>query len=281
MPKANTDAHAAATIAMVQVSLGAQDPLWRAKYLSDAQMQLGWALRAAVEECQEAGMSWQAIGNALGVPKETMFRQYSAGGPVITAKPVQSMNSPGVTEMHRPAIEAVYTFRTQNGNWFGPHEALPAGKFTDGTLRFEPAQPVNAFAGQVLTMRFGPWDHDVSVHACQITLPDGMQRRVRVTHAVLDFIFGDGQTPLRQAMTALEHATALNPRVPAPLRAVIDQAARKMGTGVPTEEFIAEVEKVMLLAGLAVGDEHVETAMRRLERVVSEYRTWAKVTTVG
>ena len=144
MPKANTDAHAATTIAMVQMSLGAQDPLWRAKYLSDAQMQLGWALRAAVEECQEAGMSWQAIGNALGVPKETMFRQYSAGGPVITAKPVQSMNSPGVTEMHRPAIEAVYAFRTQNGNWFGPHEALPARKFTDGTLRFEPAQPVNA-----------------------------------------------------------------------------------------------------------------------------------------
>jgi hypothetical protein len=41
------------------------------------------------------------------------------------------------------------------------------------------------------------------------------------------------------------------------------------------------VEKVVLLAGLAVGDEHVETAMRRLERVVSEYHTWAKVTAAG
>jgi hypothetical protein len=268
----------AKAIAMVQMSLGTQDPLWRTKYLSDAQMQLGWALRAAVEECREAGMSWQAIGNALSVPRETVFRQYSAGGPVITAKPVQSMDSPGVTEMHRPAIEAVYAFRAQDGQWFGPYDVLPAGEFTDGTLRFEPAQPVNAFAGQVLIIRFGPWDHDVSVHACQVTLPDGTPRRVRVTHTVLDFMFGDGQTPLRQAMTALEHATALNPQVPAPLRAAIDQAARKMGIGVPAEQFIAAVEKVVLLAGLAFGDEHVETAMRRLKRVVGEYRTWAKVT---
>ena len=180
--------------------------------------------------------------------------------------------------MHRPAIEAVYAFRAQDGDWFGPHDALPPDESTDETLRFEPAQPVNAFAGQALTMRFGPWDHDVSVHACQVTLPDGMPRRVRVTHAVLDFMFGDGQTPLRQAMTALEHATALNPQVPAPLRAVIDQPARKMGAGVPAEELIAAVEKVVLLAGLAIGDEHVQTAMRRLERVVREYRTWAKVT---
>lgn len=279
MPRVNTDAHAATTIAMVQMGLGAQDPLWQAKYLSDAQMQLGWALRAAVQECQEAGLSWQAIGNALDVPKETIFRQYSAGGPVITAKPVQSMDSPGVTDMHRPAAEAVYAFRSETGNWFGPGDALPVGEFTDGTLRFEPAQPVSPFAGQVLTMRFGPWDHDVSVHVCQVTLPDGMPRRVRVTHAVLDFMFGDGQTPLRQAMTALVNATTLNPRVPAPLGAVIDQAAGKMGLEVPAEEFIATVERVVALAGLDAVDEHVATAMRRLERVVDEYRTWARVAT--
>jgi hypothetical protein len=277
MPRANTDAHGATAITMIQMGLGAQDPLRRAKFLSDAQMQLGWTLRAAVEESQEAGMSWQAIGDALGVPKETIFRQYSAGGPVITAKPVQSMSSPGVTDMHRPAAEAVYAFRSQSGNWFGPNDALPVGQFTDGTLHFEPAQPVTALAGQVLTMRFGPRDHDVSVHACQVTLPDGMQRRVRVTHAVLDLLFGDGQTPLRQAMTALVNATTLNPAIPQPLGAAIDQAARQMGIGVPTEQFIAAVEKVVALASLAAADEHAATAVRRLERVVEEYRTWARV----
>src|SRR5580704_11217905 len=98
MSRANTDAHAETTIAMVQMAVSAQDPLRRAMHLSDAQMQLGWTLRAAVAECQEAGMSWQAIGDALGVPKETVFRQHSAGGPIITAKPVQSKASPGLTD---------------------------------------------------------------------------------------------------------------------------------------------------------------------------------------
>jgi hypothetical protein len=278
MPRTNTDAHASTTISMIHMGAEAQNPLWRAKYLSDAQMQLGWALRAAVEECQEAGMTWQVIGDALNVPKETIFRQYAARGPVITAKPVQSKNSPGVTDMHRPATEAVYAFRSQNGTWFGLHDALPTGDFTDGTLHFEPpTQPGNPFAGQVLAMRFGPWNHDVSVHACQVTLPDGTLRRVRVTHEVLDLMFGDGQTPLRQAMTALVHATMLNPAVPQSLRAAVDEAARKMGIGVPADQFIAAVAKVVSLASLAAADTHTTTAMRRLERVIEEYRIWARV----
>jgi hypothetical protein len=278
MPRANADEPGRAAITLVQMGLGAQDPQQRAKHLSDAQMQLGWALRAAIQECQEAGLSWQAIGAALGVPKETLFRQFSGGGPVITARAVQSMASPGATTMHRSGVEAVYAFRSQNGNWFGPHTALPDGEFTDGTLCFESAQPTSPFVGQVLTMRFGPQERDVSVHACQVTLPDGTARRVRVTHAVLDFMFGDGQTPLRQAMTALTHDAVMNPRVPAPLQAAIDQAARAMGLGVPVEQFIAAVEKVVALTGLDPADENVATAMRRLEQVLEEYHTWARVT---
>ena len=278
MPRANADEPGRATITMIQMGLGAQDPQQRAKYLSDAQMQLGWALRAAVQECQEAGLSWQAIGTALSVPKETLFRQFSAGGPVITAKPVQSMASPGATTMHRSGVEAVYAFRSQNGNWFGPHTALPDGEFTDGILHFEPSQPANPFAGQVLTMRFGPRERDVSVHACQVTLPDGAPRRVRVTHAVLDFMFGDGQTPLRQAMTALTHAAMGNPRVPAQLQAVIDQAARAMSLGVPVERLTDAVARVVALVGLDAADENVAAAIRRLELVALEYRTWVRVT---
>ena len=278
MPRANADEPGRATITMIQMGLGAQDPQQRAKYLSDAQMQLGWALRAAVQECQEAGLSWQAIGTALDVPKETLFRQFSAGGPVITAKPVQSMNSPGATTMHRSGVEAVYAFRSQNENWFGPHTALPDGEFTDGTLHFEPAQPASPFAGQVLTMRFGPQERDVSAHACQVTLPDGAQRRVRVTHAMLDFMFGDGQTPLRQAMTALTHAAMGNPRVPAQLQAVIDQAARAMSLGVPAERLIAAVARVVALVGPDAADENVAAAIRRLEQVALEYSIWVRVT---
>jgi hypothetical protein len=278
MPRANADEPGRAAITLVRMGLGAQDPQQRAKHLSEAQMQVGWALRAAVQECQEAGLSWQAIGAALGVPKETLFRQFSGGGPVVTARAVQSMASPGATTMHLSGVEAVYAFRSQNGNWFGPHAALPDGEFTDGTLHFEPTQPTNPFAGEVLTMRFGPQERDVSVHACQVTLPDGTPRRVRVTHAVLDFMFGDGQTPLRQAMTALTHAAVMNPRVPAPLQAAIDQAARAMGLGVPVEQFIGAVEKVVALTGLDAADQSVAGAMRRLEQVLEDYHTWARVT---
>lgn len=55
---------------------------------------------------------------------------------------------------------------------------------------------------------------------------------------------------MRQAMTTLTHAAVGNPRVPAPLQAAVDQAARAMGLGVPVEQFIAAVEKVMALTGL-------------------------------
>jgi hypothetical protein len=51
-----------------------------------------------------------------------------------------------------------------------------------------------------------------------------------------------------------------------------------MGLEVPAEQFIAAVEKVVTRAPLAVADQHVVIAMRRLERVVDEYRTWSKVT---
>jgi len=131
---------------------------------------------------------------------------------------------------------------------------------------------VSPFAGQVFTMRFGHWDHDVSVHAPQVILPDGMPRRVRVTHEVLDFMFGDGQ-----AMTALVNATVMNSRVDPRLQTLIDQAAGRMGLGTPPEQFIAEVEAVVAQASLAASDDHVMIAMRRLKRVVAEYRTWAKV----
>ena len=58
-----------------------------------------------------------------------------------------------------------------------------------------------------------------------------------------------------------------------------DQAQMPAGLVATTEatEFIAAVEKVVALASLAVADEHVTTAMRRLEWVMDEYRTWPKI----
>lgn len=127
-------------------------------------------------------------------------------------------------------------------------------------------------------MRFGPWSQDVTVHACQVSLPDGMPRRVRVTQQVLDYMFGDAQTPLRQALTALVHATMGNPRVAPRLQELINHAANAMTLETPTGQFIASIEAVISEARLVdTADAHVIVAFRRLERVVREFQAWAAV----
>lgn len=273
--QARTDAHAATTVAMIQMAAASQDPLRRAQILADAQMQLGWTLRAAVEECQQAGSSWADIGKAVGLPRETVFRQYQAGGPIIKAKPVQSKDSPGITEMHRPAAEAIYAFASQTGVWFGPHEALLPGEFTDGRMQFAPAEPVTPFAGQQLTVRYGPWDSsDVSVHAPLVTAPDGQPRRVRATNEVIAFLFGDAEAPLRQAMHALVNATQMHPRLDTRLLHLIDNAASAMRPGLPAGRFITAVEAIVAQGVLAEGDGRVMTLLHRLQRLALEYRAW-------
>jgi len=57
----------------------------------------------------------------------------------------------------------------------------------------------------------------MTAYACQVSLPHGQQQRV--TNAVMDFLLGDGETPLRQAITALPHAAVMNPRVSGPAAA--------------------------------------------------------------
>ncbi len=123
---------------------------------------------------------------------------------------------PGVTDMHRPAAEAVYAFRAQDGTWFGPHDALPARavRRRDAALRPGPAgRRVRRPGAHHAVRAVGPGREC----PCLPGHPAGQGCRVAsgFTHAVLDFLFGDGQTPLRQAMTALVNAGTLNPLVPA------------------------------------------------------------------
>jgi hypothetical protein len=187
-------------------------------------------------------------------------------------------------EMHWSDVDAVYAFRSQSGDWFGPHAALPRGEFTDGTLHLKSAQSANPFAGQILTMRFGPQGRDVSAHTCQVTLPGGTQRRVRVTHTVLDFMLSDGQTPLRRAMTDLTRAALGNSQIPAQLQTMIAQAGRAMNLGVPVEQLAASVDKVdidgvrrvVALVGDDADDEHVADAIHCLEWAAMKYFMWLR-----
>jgi hypothetical protein len=119
-----------------------------------------------------------------------------------------------------------------------------------------------------------PTGSDVSAHAPLVTASDGQPRRVRATNEVIAFLFGDAQTPLRQAMTTLVNATRMHPLLDTRLLELIDQAASAMGPGLPPEQFITAVETVAAQAALADGDVRVMTAMRRLQRLLLEYRAW-------
>ena len=62
----------------------------RIRELADAQRENAAQLRDAIGEACEAAVTWRAIGEALGVPHETAFRQFRAGSPVVIVKARQS-----------------------------------------------------------------------------------------------------------------------------------------------------------------------------------------------
>jgi hypothetical protein len=62
--------------------------------LANAQRAVARLLASAVAEASADGLSWQAIGEALGIPKSTAFRQHKAGSPVSVLRPFQSQTSP-------------------------------------------------------------------------------------------------------------------------------------------------------------------------------------------
>jgi len=86
-----------------------------------------------------------------------------------------------------------------------------------------------------------------------------------------------GQTPLRQAMTALAHAAKSNPQVPPQLQTAINQATRAMPAGVPATHLIANADRLVALMGFDAPDENVVAATRRLEQAAVEYRMWRLV----
>lgn len=58
--------------------------------LAAAQRKSAAELREAITEACDYGVTWRAIGEALGVPHETAFRQHKAGSPIVVVKAFQS-----------------------------------------------------------------------------------------------------------------------------------------------------------------------------------------------
>jgi len=275
-----TDARIAAMVAMLEMARRARDPLVQAQVLAETEHQAAWALREAVADCQDdPRRSWAEIGKVTGLPRETAWRQYEAGGPLVSVKPWQSADSPLAASQPRPWTDtsAVYAFRTENGIWFGPHDQLPDGQYSDGWLTFDPPNaPGSRFAGQELRARYGPWEGDVSFHAALIRdAASDRPMRVRATYEVIDWLFGDGQTALRQAITAVAQAAAGNPLIDPKLRELVESATVVQGRDVRPAVFVAAVGRVADSAALGYpAGALLSRALRWLERAVGQYQTW-------
>jgi len=56
------------------------------RILAAAQRKTADDLREAVRKAKDAGVSWAAVGEALGVGRETAFRQYKCGSPIVVVR---------------------------------------------------------------------------------------------------------------------------------------------------------------------------------------------------
>jgi hypothetical protein len=278
MPSEITETRIKTLVAMLEQTYQSRDPLVRLRILAEAQYQLGWALREAVVDADEAGKTWAQIGEAIELPRQSAWRQYKAGGPLVVVKAYQSVDSPLADSERGPTTDtAVYAFRAEDGDWFGPVDGLEYDDFDTGWLAFDPPiAPGSKFAGEELLVRYGPWDEEASFFAPLIRdSPTGELRRVRATHEVIDWLFGDGQVAVRQAMTAVAQARAVIPSVDRKLSEVIHLATVAQGRLDSPQAFIDAAERVAehgqlgYRSGLQIKD-----ALERLERAVQQYRAW-------
>ncbi|MEV7213701.1 hypothetical protein AB0O31_11490 [Kitasatospora cineracea] len=279
-----TNARALNAAEMIQMAAASQDPIRRAQILADAQSQLAFALRSAVGECVDNKRSWSEIGQAIGMSKESAWRQWDSQGPIVSVRATQTKAAATTADM---PTEAIYAFQTEAGTWIGPHDALPDGEFKTAAMPFNPPNPeTNRFAAQSLRARYGLLDgNEVSFQAALVIEPDGTQRRVRVTDQILNLLFGDGQTALRRALTALVHASIYSTDVDPGFRELVENAATVQGASVHTAngsgatsaEFVKAVQDVLDSGASArLGDPRVDQALQRLKAVVADYAAWAK-----
>ena len=64
---------------------------------------LEWCMRCLLSsDPQEVDRSWAEIGEAVRLPRETVWRQFKAGGPLVAVKPYQSADSPLSETERRP-----------------------------------------------------------------------------------------------------------------------------------------------------------------------------------
>lgn len=88
---------------------------------------------------------------------------------------------------------AAYAFQDEHGTWHGEPTLLRTGYHDSPSfIPFSPADKYNPLAGQVMQVRYGPVDedHGISAYTVQVRQADGGPLNLRMTHPVMDALFG-------------------------------------------------------------------------------------------
>jgi hypothetical protein len=109
----------------------------------------GWALRWAIEDCRDRGMSWASIAAIVGKPQQTIVRQFQAGGPVYAHQAAHSAgtrNFDAQTPLRRAATELA---QRMAGLAMRDHESMtniclrePVLKLSDAQVNVKDPQPL-------------------------------------------------------------------------------------------------------------------------------------------
>ena len=184
-----TDVHTQNVITLLRSALASRDPSRRAQLLAEAQRQLGWAQRRAIDECQHHKLSWRQIGAAVGIAHDALYRQYASGGPVVTVSPFYRRES---RNMQTTALLAV-AFRTvDDGHLHVVAEADVHG-LKSFTIPFNPSGP-SPYAGRDLQYYYRPVQDlavaDLGRSAGYTLRPEGFGIAFCITEEVMDQLFG-------------------------------------------------------------------------------------------
>ena len=157
--------------------------------LAEAQRQLGWAQRRAIDECQHHKLSWRQIGAVVGLAHDALYRQYASGGPIVTVSPFYRRESRNMQTTAQLAV----AFRTVDDG----HLHVLAETDVDGlesfTMPFNPSGP-SPYAGRYLQYYYRAVPDlavaDLGRSAGYTLRPEGFGIVFCITEEVMDELFG-------------------------------------------------------------------------------------------
>jgi hypothetical protein len=184
-----TDVHTRNVITLLESALGSRDPSRRAQFLAEAQRQLGWAQRRAIDECQHQKLSWRQIGSVVGIAHDALYRQYASGGPVVTVSPFYRRESRNMQTTAQLAV----AFRTVDDGRLHVLAEADVGGLESFTMPFRPSGR-SPYAGRVLQYYYRPVPDlavaDLGRSAGYTLRPEGFRIAFCITEDVMDELFG-------------------------------------------------------------------------------------------